>query len=195
MISSNSWSLTVDGLSLLSDYCPILHGLYAKMSSISGDEPLKVFKNLIISLLDLCSATFEKENAFEVTEIDEKKLKKLLDEATRELNSPNETFTELWKTGEFFPNFPLKRLIPDVDIRDNDKKCSKNYHQSTNLAPGIIFFFCADHGDCVGFIVLQNSESPKTIMNAVFSRFNPSLLIYDNCCNLDEYILNRYLIH
>jgi hypothetical protein len=56
-----------------------------------------------------------------------------------------------------------------------------------------MFFFCAKHKICLGFAVLTEPESEKSVFDMLWTRFRipPDFVIYDNGCNLSEFGLNR----
>ena len=61
------------------------------------------------------------------------------------------------------------------------------------MAAGTLCIWCACHRKSIGFIVLQSAESVEHVYNILLTRFPqlPEIIIYDNGCNLYEYILNR----
>ena len=70
--------------------------------------------------------------------------------------------------------------------------CTKKKKAHPNLSPGILTVFCP-HGVSCGFQLLKDVESPKTPFTVLATRFPkpPKFVIYDNACNLHEYVLNR----
>lgn len=71
--------------------------------------------------------------------------------------------------------------------------CTKRYYHGKKKGDGTIFFFCAEHRKCLGFAFLTSPESADTVFEILWTRFNklPPVIVYDNGCNLSEYILNR----
>ena len=61
------------------------------------------------------------------------------------------------------------------------------------MAAGTLAFWCAIHRKCIGFLVLKSAESVEHVYNILLTRFKilPLVIIYDNGCNLWEYIFNR----
>lgn len=102
-------------------------------------------------------------------------------------------FADLMKTGFFFPHFPVLRKVDSINITKDQSSCNKNYKKVNKLGAGVIFFYCVDHSTCIGFIILGQAESPKIITQCLLSRFKtmPQIILYDNACNLSDYILNR----
>jgi hypothetical protein len=101
---------------------------------------------------------------------------------------------ELWSTGIYFPNFPICRKIKKVKItRQANLHCQKNHSNDSGCAPGVVLFYCVEHEVCIGYVVLSNVESPNVPFEILATRFKkmPEIVIYDNGCNLNEYILNR----
>eukprot|EP00117_Sycon_ciliatum_P039971 scpid25894/ scgid5378/ len=70
--------------------------------------------------------------------------------------------------------------------------CNKHYSGHPTLTPGVFTLYCP-HGICYGFEVMTHHESPKIPFNIFLTRFRtaPSLIIYDNACQLHRYCLNR----
>lgn len=94
----------------------------------------------------------------------------------------------------FFPEHKVKRRISDIRIPGEKFSCTKNYQPAKTMGPGTIYFFCVEHQKCIGFIVLHKPESLRIITHTLLTRFEtmPEIILYDNGCNLNEYILNRY---
>src|SRR5579862_6454552 len=93
---------------------------------------------------------------------------------------------------------PIRRLRRYQNSRDSQLErqqaiCAKRSSRSNTRGPGCFFIYCLKHRTCLGFHLMRNRESPKTIFEVLFTRFRepPKLLVYDNGCNVSEYILNR----
>lgn len=108
--------------------------------------------------------------------------------------APSFEILELWKTGCYFPGYRVKRKITEIKIPTEKFECTKIYKQPRTMGPGILYFFCVTHQKCIGFIILKKPESLKIVAETIMTRFNimPKIILYDNGCNLNEYILNRY---
>ncbi|KAI8893111.1 hypothetical protein BC833DRAFT_532166 [Globomyces pollinis-pini] len=102
---------------------------------------------------------------------------------------------ELLKTGSFFPNHPYIRKIGRITVGKNHEgsTCNHSFKEAGQLGAGTVIYWCAEHRQCLGFSVLQAAESSCSIFNTLITRFNPmpSVIIYDNGCNLHDYIMNR----
>ena len=74
----------------------------------------------------------------------------------------------------------------------NDDKCRKQSYGHPTLTPGIFTLYC-QHGVCYGFEVLRSCESPRHPFQLFTTRFTspPSVIVYDNACQLHIYSLNR----
>ncbi|XP_069105019.1 uncharacterized protein [Argopecten irradians] len=114
--------------------------------------------------------------------------------------SPFDTSTEVLDNGavseniSHFPSLAIKRgrgsFSADKQIFKN--QCSKSSTGHPSLLPGVFTLFCK-HGVCYGFEVMKYHESPNVPFTILRSRFQkaPSLVVYDNACNLHTYCLNR----
>ncbi|KAI8891728.1 hypothetical protein BC833DRAFT_533718 [Globomyces pollinis-pini] len=102
---------------------------------------------------------------------------------------------ELARTGSFFPNHPYIRKVGRINIGKNQdgSTCNHSFKEAGRLGAGTVIYWCAEHRQCIGFSVLQAAESSTSIFNTLVTRFNPmpAVIIYDNGCNLHDYILNR----
>jgi hypothetical protein len=108
------------------------------------------------------------------------------------LQSVHDPFEECLRTGAFFPNRTIIRKVTPIHLK-KETSCEKVYKASGNLGGGLILVWCAEHKECIGFYVLPSAESLTYIHQMLVSRFiqMPELIIYDNGCALNEYILNR----
>lgn len=99
---------------------------------------------------------------------------------------------------KYFPCFPMKLVKAYYDMDDVSKKddafCRKLSNTHVILSPGIFTVFCR-HRVCLGFSLMTSAESPKTPFEIYLRNFphllNQTRIIYDNCCNLHQYALNR----
>lgn len=108
-------------------------------------------------------------------------------------NSEDVEISEVLTTGVFFPNHPVIRKIDEINIFRENFDCTKIYKKGSVLGAGVLLFFCVEHNKCIGFIILSKAEGPKIINETLLTRFKtmPQIILYDNACNLYEYILNR----
>jgi hypothetical protein len=71
--------------------------------------------------------------------------------------------------------------------------CTKHKLGHQRLTPGLLVGWCLDCGICLGFTVMANAESPRTVFEWVFTRCTlpPEIICYDNGCNLQRFCLSR----
>ena len=100
---------------------------------------------------------------------------------------------EVLETGAYFPGRPYHSIIRDIHLTKESALCNKLYKNKGRLGAGTLLFWCGLHRKCLGFYVMQSAESCKTVFQILVTRFRlqPKVIIYDNGCNLSEYILNR----
>lgn len=107
---------------------------------------------------------------------------------------------DFFQTGEFFPLHERCRRVRSysVDNRRNLQPrkldlCSKVSASTRNDRRLLMIFMCAGCNTCIGFSVLPDSESPRSVSDLVFSRFRsaPSTIVYDNGCNLSTFAMLR----
>ncbi|KAJ2986842.1 hypothetical protein HDV02_006535, partial [Globomyces sp. JEL0801] len=98
------------------------------------------------------------------------------------------------KTGSFFPGRPYVRQVGEIRLsKENTQLCNHHFKEKGRLGAGTLLYWCGRHRHCIGFTILQSAESSKTVYSTLLSRFKklPKYIIYDNGCNLYDYILNR----
>lgn len=190
-----NWTTTTDEIKILKTESPVLYGLYISIVSSNDHQQAKaalinVFAYLIEKFRNFIYENCSKDHTETITENEYKHLIENTDDHTV---APSFEISELWKTGFFFPDYNVKRKIVDVKTPGEKFACNKNYHTGRTMGPGVIFF-CVEHEQCIGFIVLDKPESLRVITHTILTRFDkiPKLILYDNGCNLNEYILNRY---
>ncbi|XP_070549105.1 uncharacterized protein [Ptychodera flava] len=108
--------------------------------------------------------------------------------------------TDLSMSLSFFPNMPqLHGNGNYVCDKKNEQRacrgpdtCNKFSKGHPTLSPGIFTLYC-QHKVCLGFEVMQQHESPALPFRIIKQRFHtaPRIIIYDNCCKLHQYCLNR----
>ena len=100
---------------------------------------------------------------------------------------------EVLETGAYFPGRPYHSTVRDVQFNNESSVCNKLYKKKGRLGAGTLLFWCGIHRKCLGFYVMKTAESCKTVFQILVTRFKkqPRVIIYDNGCNLSEYILNR----
>ena len=89
----------------------------------------------------------------------------------------------------------LRKYAADVTSYGTSKgqQCTKHKDARPSLIPGTVYGWCHDCQHCIFMAVMANAESPRCIFEILFSMFEeaPAVIIYDNCCNLMHYCLNR----
>ena len=100
---------------------------------------------------------------------------------------------EVMETGAYFPGRPYHSTIRDVHLSNETITCNKDYKNKGRLGAGTLLFWCGEHRKCLGFYVMSAAESSKTVYTILATRFpkQPRVIIYDNGCNLSDYIMNR----
>ncbi len=100
-------------------------------------------------------------------------------------------------TGYCYPSHRVLRFLRTRYRIDADNKpvdpCSKYSRATGRFMPGVLLVFCMDHNNLIGFHIMRNYESPKTVFELLFTRWqiSPSVVCYDNACNLAKYCLAR----
>ncbi|KAI8892601.1 hypothetical protein BC833DRAFT_569954, partial [Globomyces pollinis-pini] len=108
--------------------------------------------------------------------------------------TPGCIYQELFKTGSFFPGRPPIRRVTDIRISKGvEMSCNKDAKIPGKLGSGVLLYWCGEHRCCIGFSVLEKSESIQEVYTTLIARFPtlPKVIIYDNGCNLHDYFLNR----
>lgn len=190
------WTISTDELSILKRESPTLYGVYVTIMSLHKNilPATEALKNVFVELLNKRKYIYENNNETRTEPITETDYENLLRNTNEHISTPCFELMEFWKTGFFFPEYKVKRRISDIKIPGEQFSCSKNYQPGKTMGPGTIYFFCVEHQKCIGFIVLHKPESLRIITHTVLTRFEnmPEIILYDNGCNLNEYILNRY---
>lgn len=187
----SEWNITIEETIIFQKESPTLFNIYVCVNILHSnvENATLSIKNLFQVLLEKRKNTFNVDNSSDLQNIS-------YEEYQDQVNPEKRTEVEiadLLKTGFFFPNHPVLRKINDINISKEQFPCSKIYKKVSSLGAGVVFFYCVDHNKCIGFIILGKSESPKIITQFMLTRLEnmPDVIIYDNCCNLCEYILNR----
>lgn len=171
-------------------YSPTLAGL---LSAISMEFKIHELFSVLVSINKISFPSNEKSV---IEEKSEDQYTESLSKLPSYKSDINKDILTLWDTGTYFPLRRVYRTIEEIDIgiQRREESCNKNYKKKGTLAPGILWFFCGQHNKCVGFVVLESSESCKTVSEIIITRFEqpPDIIIYDNSCNLEQYVLNRW---
>lgn len=190
------WMITAKEISVLKQESPTLYGIYVSITSTNQNRLLakEALTNVFMDLIDMRKVVYNNSNDVHTEPISETEYESLIHNVDENISASCFELTELWKTGFFFPNHKVKRRITDIKIPGEKFACSKNYKSAKTMGPGTIYFFCVQHEKCIGFIVLHKPESLRIITHTLLTRFEimPEIILYDNGCNLNEYILNRY---
>ena len=118
-------------------------------------------------------------------------------------NRPQTMYTEITEHQnlECFPAYPPVRgranYASDKKRRkDKESTCRKEIKQHKALTPGLFVATCI-HKVTLGFVIMDDFESPKTAFDMIMSRFKkaPKLIVYDNSCQLCTYCLRREPVH
>lgn len=196
-----STSIELEDILLLRAHAPIISGLFQAVLNNAIEKPkavksLKDFCELLLKIhskiYDDKNTCFTKEISLEEYEIMLRNLESFSEDKSREL-------VECWDTGYYFPYDRVYRTVKEVQAGNNcnskeEKSCNKIYKKKGILAPGVLLFFCLEHQQCLGFIVLEQAESLKIVTETILTRFViiPQIIVYDNSCNLESYALARY---
>lgn len=88
---------------------------------------------------------------------------------------------------------PLRAYAADGRSFGTVPTCTNHQRQTKKLVPGCQFFWCLECRKCNLFVVMGDAESPRTIFEALYTRFPsaPRRFCFDNGCNVHNYILNR----
>ena len=171
----------------LQNIAPILGEVVLYISIFCQTDELKSISMKMLSfVLTASKANFESQNTGYRWNVED-----------RTENVQQETMTnpyeELSQTGYFFPGRPAVREINPILLNQKEPSCNKSYKIAGKFGSGTLFFWCAEHKCCIGFVVLLTAESVQHVYNVFVTRFiiQPEFIIYDNGCNLHDYILNR----
>lgn len=71
--------------------------------------------------------------------------------------------------------------------------CNKFKNITRDLAPGMFVLHCLKCAACLGFHIMHESESPRTLFEVLYTRWGhaPKVLVYDNSCHGHAFFLNR----
>lgn len=101
------------------------------------------------------------------------------------------------RTGQYFPNLPvvrrLRRYRADYVSQKSGATCRKYQYKHRGIRPGLLIVFCLKCSRCIGFVVMRNAESPRTLFEVLYTRWKlaPKLVAYDNGCHYHAFILYR----
>eukprot|EP00736_Rhodelphis_marinus_P013988 Rmarinus@m.18561 len=71
--------------------------------------------------------------------------------------------------------------------------CTKHAQKSKDLTPGVFIISCLDCKRVIGWTVLRQAESLRTLFEILMTRWKvmPEVIIYDAACRFESYCLNR----
>jgi CxC4 like cysteine cluster associated with KDZ transposases len=153
----------------------------------------EVFYNGVENVLAIFASLEQKKDSLGCQELTPDEVTKLYSDMQHP-NCPNIDLQELWHTGCYFPGYPIIRKVSkQLWSGAREDMCTKHAKHGSALGPGVVLFYCLKHSKCIGFIVQREPESLTMVYEAIVTRFRmlPKTIIYDNGCNLYEYIQNR----
>jgi hypothetical protein len=123
----------------------------------------------------------------------------------------NREYNEFYSTGLWMPcNKEVRDAHSNYKADTYSKKCrsekSSDYQdeeeevcvkfirgQHSSLSPGVMLVFCVPHDTLLGFYILKDSESPRSVMDVVRRRWKhaPHIILYDNACNASVFCDRR----
>jgi hypothetical protein len=89
------------------------------------------------------------------------------------------------------------RDLPRYEVegvsRQHEAVCPKYPYYHRHRTAGILACFCLDCQNIVGFNAMHEFESPRSVFEVLFTRWEepPTVVIYDNACNLSIYAHTR----
>lgn len=188
---------TRDALRDIQENAPFLFSLYF---TIQQNENIKaktmqmdLFRKLCEQIVTCREKTYYYNEDSFYQSVDEDEWERILRELPLKHHT-NDELDELWSTGVYFPGRRICRKIQQIDISNRSpSNCLKLTVSDATMMPGVLLFYCLEHQNCIGFVVLPNAEGPRIVYEILATRFEtpPEVVIYDNACNLSEYVLNR----
>lgn len=178
-----------DCFQILSQLSPVLYDLISYYTTICLDtERFGTALALLEHLLDKAKGCFVPSTNSK--EFYQNPLRAVRDDERTHYTSVTH---EVMETGAYFPGRPYHSIVRDIHLGNESTVCNKEYKKKGRLGPGTLLFWCGKHRKCIGFYIMQSAESCKTVYTILATRFpkQPRVIIYDNGCNLSEYILNR----
>jgi hypothetical protein len=88
---------------------------------------------------------------------------------------------------------PVGRYAADQALDRQQNLCTKHPDTHPSLLPGCLMMHCVHCRVCVYFGLMVVQESPRSVFEVLKTRRAeaPRMIIYDNCCNLMHFALNR----
>jgi CxC4 like cysteine cluster associated with KDZ transposases len=175
---------------------PHVHKLCIEITKITTDRQHRLwqaYSQFVQQMLECKCRVFAADEDGLYEDLDADQQRQIYEEMPRK-HPTSRGLTELWSTGYYFPKFPIVRRVKEVLLNRNERvQCHKEAAMDAGCMPGVLLFYCVEHQCCIGFVVLEGGESPRIVHEVLLTRFKtlPQNVIYDNGCNLSEYIINR----
>lgn len=164
----------------------------------STDADKKLIKELCTALISSLQKTYDRDDNDKIIKVTEEESGEILSSLPSYDATNDKDIVLMWDTGCFFPGLRIMNKFKEVNItKESVNRCTKIAKKRGTMGPGVLWFFCGIHKKCLGFVVMYEAESCKTVCETLITWFEkaPSVIIYDNACNLEEYISNRYPKH
>jgi hypothetical protein len=181
--------IQLDSLEIVSKLSPVLHDTLCYISTISYDpEKFGMALTFLEHILLKAKGCFTTPSTRRDNYLNP--IRPVLDEERTHYSSVTQ---EVLETGAYFPGRPYHSTVRDIYLGNEATVCNKDYKKKGRLGAGTLLFWCGRHRKCLGFYIMQSAESCKMVYTILATRFlkQPRVIIYDNGCNLSEYILNR----
>ena len=90
------------------------------------------------------------------------------------------------------PNYKDENMAKQKDPQDT-RGCGKTFREAKKQTGGLNILRCGEHGCCIGFHVIPQSESQNDCFSAILCHFPtpPEMIIMDFGCNLHVYAMKR----
>lgn len=178
-----------DYISQITELSPVLLDIISYISTISNDRSkYSAGMQLLSLILKKAKDCFRPSN--DQRGVYQSPIRTVDDQERVVFTSPTQ---EVLETGAYFPGRPYHSIVRDIYLNNEPSVCNKLYKNKGRLGAGTLLFWCGVHRKCLGFYIMKAAESCKTVYQILATRFRkqPRVIIYDNGCNLSEYILNR----
>jgi hypothetical protein len=189
---------TIPQRKVFQEYMPILFRVYSAIFEVQGnrEDVWNAFAELVGKLCELTEQSVHAEQDGVTQDLEEEEVAELERSGKYVGRTPNAQLEELWATGCYFPGRPVIRKVKRVVLPGQAARvavCNKYANDGGACGPGVLLVYCVQHSNCIGFVLMHDAESPRTVFELMLARFRvqPRIIIYDNGCNLSEYVLNR----
>lgn len=178
-------------------HSPILGGLISAMPSTT-DVDKRLITDLCSFLINSLKSFYDCDDNENIEKVSEDEHLRMLSNLPSYYANDDQELLCMWNTGSYFPGRRICNKMKEVHItKESMNRCNKIAKKRGTMGPGVLWFFCGTHEKAIGFIILYNAESCKIVTETLIAWFQraPKIVIYDNACNLEEYISNRYSKH